>query len=79
MCGLFPDREQLLKGVGIAVVLACVILPFFIWLDPVFQKAIADIGDISLLRMQYPSTSGGVIALILFSSGFETMFFHFSV
>jgi hypothetical protein len=76
MCGPFPEQRRQLAGIAIAAALALLALPLFmLCVDPVMVPALSATGNEMLLR-HYPVTPDGKIALLLWSAGFETMFFH---
>lgn len=75
MVGLFPERRLMARGCGWAVILALLFLPFLYVLDPVLRQGLEQAGDPIRLRLAYPDTVRGCLALILWSAGFETLFF----
>jgi len=76
MCGLFPERKRMWIGVAIAVTLSALLLPVYEWASPHFERAMQGASRPDLIRVQYPSTVGGCLALMLWAAGFETMFFR---
>ena len=76
MCGAFPDTRRLLVGLGLATLLCVLLLPVYrVWLDPIFRAALEQTGNERLLRLRYPATWHGALALLLWSAGFEALFF----
>lgn len=76
MAGVAPEHKKVLKGLGLAVVLAVfAALIGILWLDPVFYRAYAATGDQRLLQLQYPESPFRILALILWAASFETFFF----
>jgi membrane protease YdiL (CAAX protease family) len=75
MCGLFPGRRRMLGGVGVAAGVALVLAPVYILSDGTLKEIVEATGDAVQLRLQYPSTVQGAVALLLWSAGFETLFF----
>ncbi len=75
MAGLWPEKARWLPGVGVAVLLASVILPLAVALDPMFKDAFVAAGDETAVQLQYPDHPGGVMALVLWAVSFETLFF----
>jgi hypothetical protein len=77
MAGLFPDRRRMAVGAGIAVLLSLMAMPLeHFWIVPPVRHAIAETGNARLMALRYPETPGGCVALMLWSAGFETMFFQ---
>jgi hypothetical protein len=77
MCGLFPERKRALQGIGVAVVLLLMLIPVCVlWLDRAIYDAARASGDSYFLKMLFPSTVAGALALVLWAIGFETMFFE---
>lgn len=76
MAGVWP-RRGLGRNLGFATLAGLALaLVSFLLLDPVFSQAIAGGGDREFLELQYPVTVGGCAALVLWSAGFETVFFY---
>ncbi|MBN1669932.1 MAG: hypothetical protein JXR37_02790 [Kiritimatiellae bacterium] len=75
MCGLFPDTRRILYGSAAAALLASVLMPLAALFDPILKAAVAEAGGERLLSLQFPDTAFGVLALILWSAGFSTLFF----
>jgi len=77
MCGLFPGRRRTLAGIGIALLVILVLIPVhLLWIDPCLMKAFSRISDPDVVRLRYPTTLGGMMALMLWTAGFETFFFQ---
>ena len=77
MYGVFPSLERALIGTGLAGIMGLILLViYFILLDPVFRQAFSTAGAAKQLLLRYPKTIGGALALVLWSAGFETMFFQ---
>ncbi len=76
MCGLFPGRRRMWAGIGIATTLSLLLLPVYECCYPFFERAIQESSRPGLAALQYPTTIGGCLALMLWSAGFETMFFR---
>ncbi|MDP6631747.1 MAG: hypothetical protein QGH42_12180 [Kiritimatiellia bacterium] len=75
MPGLVTDRRTLLHGSAVALVIAMVVLPLrLLWLDDIIRKALLSAGERSYYELSYPSTLGGVLALVMWSAGFQLLF-----
>jgi hypothetical protein len=76
MAGIATDRATLGQGIGVAAFLVLVALPIYVlWLDPMLQRALLETGRSDLLEMSYPSTTRGRLAMLLWSAGFQALFF----
>jgi len=77
MYGLFPEKRRMLAGIGAAVLAGCAIIPLqLMWIDPVLIDAVRTASDKDSLRLSFPSSTPGRVALLLWVAGFETMFFQ---
>lgn len=77
MCGMFPNKRRLLAGMAIACMLAALLIPVqLLWIDPAFLTALRCLGDSELIRLRFPPTIAGRLALVLWVAGFETLFFQ---
>ena len=76
MAGIVTDRRTLCSGVALALLLALLALPVYVWgLDAILRNALRSATSRTLLNLSYPATVGGCLALMLWSAGFQTMFF----
>lgn len=76
MAGLATDAKTLTPGVGAAVLLALAALPVhYFGSDPILREALASADNPAAVEMSYPSTTSGRFALMLWSAGFQAMFF----
>ncbi|MFO7870388.1 MAG: hypothetical protein R6V03_03035 [Kiritimatiellia bacterium] len=77
MAGLFPERRRMLFGVMLGAGLAVLVLPLYLaWVDPALHRAVTAAENPEVLRLRYPATTGGRFALVLWTAGFEIMFFQ---
>jgi hypothetical protein len=75
MAGWFPERSRQLKGAGVAVLLAALMLGIQLKWDPAMMAQAAKGPYADSLSLHYPSTVSGVFSLALWASTFETLFF----
>lgn len=74
--GMFPERRRMIAGMAMAVVLAWIGLPLALRLDALRLELLAA-GEIDHWRVQpVPTDPTAIMALLLWSAGFETMFFQ---
>ncbi len=74
--GMFPARRRMVAGIVMAVALALIVLPLALRLDALRQELLAA-GEIDHWRVQpVPTDPAAIMALLLWSAGFETMFFQ---
>jgi hypothetical protein len=79
MCGIWPGTRQGSAGLGLALLLALLATSvYLLGFDPVCRKALEATGNAQMLRLRYPPTLRGRVALVLWSAGFETVFFRAS-
>jgi hypothetical protein len=77
LAGLFPSRGTMLKGTVLASVLGLAgLLIYLFWLDRLVFGIMEARLDSSTLLLRYPDTIWGGLALVLWTAGFETMFFY---
>jgi hypothetical protein len=76
MVGPLPAWRRLLAGVGVAALLVLVWLPLATPMDALLRQALTASGKAGLIQLAYPNTPGGCWALLLWSAGFETLFFQ---
>ena len=77
MCGIFPDMKRTIRGMGVALLAVLVLIPVCVfWFDSVLYEAAQTSGDAEFIRMLFPRTAFGMLALMLWATGFETMFFE---
>lgn len=75
MPGIVTDRQTLVTGVAIAVVVSLVMLPIRIcWLDRLAHRLLQGAGNQAFVELSYPSSWSGRLALVLWSAGFQVMF-----
>jgi hypothetical protein len=71
--GLFPTRDIMRKGLLVALFLGLFALPFKVYLvDPLLRSSLPP----RMLALSFPTTSLGIVGIILWASGFENMFFN---
>lgn len=77
MGGVWPGRDGLRHNLAFAGLagLALALVHVFL-LDPVFSQAIEKTGDSTFMELHYPGTWGNCLALVLWTTGFETVFFY---
>jgi len=76
LAGLLPARRRIVAGAILAALSAAVLTPLYVrFVDPVLYRAIAATGDTARLSLAYPGTARGALAVMLWSMGFQTMFF----
>ena len=76
MVGAFPGRRRLLLGLAAGAGLALLMLPLRLFIvDPIVHPIIVATGNTRLLRLTYPGSHAGRMAVMLWSAGFETLFF----
>ncbi len=73
--GLFP-RGRVLPGIGIAILLSLLALPYHYYVAPVVRELLESTGDAELIAMNYPDSISGRIAAVLWCGGFQAMFFY---
>lgn len=76
MCGPFPDKARTRAGTCIALVAGLLIAPFLFWQDAGTADLLSKTAFLSELHLPFPSTLTACLALILWSAGFETLFFR---
>lgn len=74
--GLFPARPRILRWSAVAVVLALLLMPLAFWIDQTLRGAVAALGVPELMRLNYPEGAKPVLAVLLWTGGFGTMFLH---
>ena len=72
--GLFP-AGRVWRGVGIAFLLSLLALPYFYYAAPVMRELLRSTGNVKLFELNYPESTADRLALVLWSGGFQTMFF----
>lgn len=76
MPGIVTDKRTLGLGSALAALVALIALPVsVVWTDPRLRAALAKATDPSFLERCFPSILGGKLSLVLWSAGFETLFF----
>ncbi len=76
MAGMFPARRVCLAGIAVAALLGSLLLLIrLVWLDPVYKYALTRGGEEAIFVLRYPDTAAGALALVLWATGFETVFF----
>jgi hypothetical protein len=76
MCGALPDRGTVRAGIWIALAAGLLVAPFLFWQDAGIA-AMSDTPSSPFERnLPLPATLTGCLALILWSAGFETLFFR---
>ena len=75
MCGLLPERRRLWTGVAIGAAAGLAAYPIACTVDPVIRAAMFARGYAGLIEQAFPSTLRGVVALVLWAAGFESVFF----
>ena len=75
MAGLWPDRKHQLTGIGLAVLMALILIPIALKTDPAIKAAFESADSPKAVILQYPESPGGVTALILWSVSFEFLLF----
>lgn len=74
---MFPEWARLWRGMAMACLFGGLLLLVAIrWIDPVVRPAMESAGPVSWVRLRYPTTVYGKWALVLWSAGFETVFFQ---
>ena len=77
LAGAVTARRTLMRGAAAAAAVGLGSLPIQVfWLDPLLRHALAGGANHSMAALSYPATVGGCLALILWSAGFQTIFFQ---
>ena len=76
MPGPFPERGRMLKGMWIAVLVALLIAPVLFWTEGGIISELKANDNQAALKLMYPASIGGCLALMLWGAGFETLFFR---
>lgn len=75
LAGLWPDPRRRWGGAVVAALAGLALVPVALKLDPAVRAAFAGGSNPTTLALQYPGSAAGVLALILWSAGFELLFF----
>lgn len=75
MAGLFPGKRRTALGTGWAVIAGLVLLSAFFFIDPLLPRELAANAAYQRWGIVYPENEAEVISRILWSAGFQTMFF----
>ncbi len=74
MPGFRTDRRTFAMGAAVAAGLSLLALPLSLfWLDPILKPALQRASP-AAFALTYPPTVGGCLALLLWSTGFQTLF-----
>jgi hypothetical protein len=77
LAGLFPPRETVFKGLAVAILAAGVMIPLYRGVvDGRLKEVLLAAGNAEQLRLSFPEEATGAWDLILWSAGFETLFFQ---
>jgi hypothetical protein len=75
MAGVWTDGRTLRRGLIAALVLGLVLWPIFLLgLDPLTRDILGGAANGDMLRLAFPPTTRGILALILWAAGFQTLF-----
>jgi hypothetical protein len=75
MPGILTDRQTLLQGLALALLLSLAALPLFRYgLDPLYRGVLDVPGRGSAFEMHFPSTLRGQLATLGWMVGFQTLF-----
>ncbi len=75
MAGAWTDGRTLRQGLLAAMTLSLALWPIYLLgLDPRLRAILADAESHEMLRLAFPSTTGTCVALILWATGFQTLF-----
>ena len=77
MVGPFPGRNPSYRGLGIAIVAALILVPVLFAFDSGVLRQLAENKgpDSLLVRLAFPTDVRGCLAIVLWSAGFDTLFF----
>lgn len=77
MNGLMTDRTKLVPGLLIVLLFSLLVIPIQVnVLTPLIHARFASAAGKSFMALRYPPTLDGKIALLLWSAGFESIFFY---
>lgn len=75
MAGLFPGRRRTWLGAGWALIGGLVLLTAFFYIDPLLPRELAAKAAFHRWGVLYPQNEAEVISRMLWSAGFQTLFF----
>jgi len=76
MAGLFPGRQALRWGVPLAVLFAVLLWPIYYVIEPPLEAALRATPLHGRVELFFPSTLATRVAYLLWTCGFELLFFH---
>lgn len=73
--GLWPPKAIQVRWAGLSVLLGFALFPIGLAFDPLHRSILAQTGSTEMLALACPRSGHAILALMLWSAGFETLFF----